>query len=115
MLTARQKEAYHFIVGYMEATDGVSPSCDEIAAGLGLTSKGNAHRLLCALEDRGAIRRFPGRARALVPLPLSRPRGIATTEARALQPRGAFIDTRGWKAMVWDDEAKMLVPMEGKA
>lgn len=44
---------------------GMSPSYDEIAARLGITSKGEVCRLVGALEQRGRIRRHRKRSRAL--------------------------------------------------
>lgn len=45
------------------------PNYSEIADGLGNRSKGNVHRLIVALEERGAIRRIPGKARAIEVVP----------------------------------------------
>lgn len=44
---------------------GVAPSYDELMAELGLNSKSGIHRLVTGLEARGAIRRVPGKARAI--------------------------------------------------
>lgn len=46
-------------------TKGVAPSFDEMMVALGLSSKSGVKRLLDGLEERGAIRRLPGRARAI--------------------------------------------------
>lgn len=64
MLTRKQKELL-FLIRERTATDGVSPSFDEMKAALGLRSKSGIHRLISALEERGFIRRLPHRARAL--------------------------------------------------
>lgn len=58
-LTARQLDLLRFVAGY-QAANGRSPSFSEMTEGLGLpkSGKGSTHRLLCALEERGAIRRL---------------------------------------------------------
>lgn len=64
-LTPRQTELLRFIRGYQIAHGGVSPSLRECGRGLGVSSTQNIHRLLCCLEERGALRRLRGRERAL--------------------------------------------------
>ncbi len=64
MLTRKQNELLLYI-SQRVAKDGVSPSFDEMKDALGLKSKSGIHRLVTALEERGFIRRFPNRARAL--------------------------------------------------
>lgn len=64
-LTEKQAKALAFIKGYMAEHDGLAPTCEEIAAGIGLASKANICRILEALVERGAIRRLPQRARAI--------------------------------------------------
>jgi SOS-response transcriptional repressor LexA len=64
-LTSRQADLLRFILGYQRAHGGVSPSMLECAAALGSDSKSTVHGLLVSLERRGAIRRLPGRARAI--------------------------------------------------
>ena len=66
-LTRRQREALDFIYGfYLEY--GAAPSCQEIAVHLGVKWKQSAHRLVRALEARGAVRRRRGQARSVVPV-----------------------------------------------
>src|ERR1043166_8993375 len=66
-LTRRQREAFDFIYGfYLEY--GASPSCVEIAAHLGIKTKQAAHRLVRALEARGAVTRRRGQPRSLAPV-----------------------------------------------
>ncbi len=62
--TKRQKDALDFIKAY-GATNEIAPTIDEIRNGLGLASKGSAHRLIVSLEERGLVRRLSGRARAI--------------------------------------------------
>lgn len=56
--TPRQLHLLRFIAGHIEAR-GHAPTLQECAAALGEQAKGNAHRLLDGLEERGLIRR-PG-------------------------------------------------------
>lgn len=63
MLTPRQIEARDFIAGYIKKHD-YAPSLDEIADALKI-GKSGVHRILLQLEERGAIRRMRGRARAM--------------------------------------------------
>lgn len=44
---------------------GVSPSYDDLKGELGLSSKGNVHRLVTDLKARGAITFKPGHARSI--------------------------------------------------
>lgn len=75
MLTHRQHEALTFIRRYQRRTGGVSPSVREIAAGLGHSNQiGRILSLLSGLEERGFIRRMPGRKRAIEvirPIPIA--------------------------------------------
>lgn len=76
-LTRRQADTLRFIVGFEEAK-GYSPSIQEIADGIGSSSKSLLHSyFLKGLEERGYIRRLPNRARAIEVLsPISVPRDI---------------------------------------
>lgn len=65
-LTRNMRDLYEFIRDYSEANSGVAPSYDEMMTYLGLHSKSGVYRLVCALEERGVIRRLPNRARAIV-------------------------------------------------
>jgi len=64
MLTRQQNALLRYVDGYIART-GAAPSFDEMAAHLGLRSKGNIDRLLKALEERRFIRRLRNRARAI--------------------------------------------------
>lgn len=64
MLTPRQSDALRFI-GRFIAARGYSPSYDEIAQALGLRSKSGAHRMVCALVERGCLRHLPKGKRGL--------------------------------------------------
>ena len=56
------------LLGYIEAycvNHGFPPSYDEMRDAMGLHSKSGIHRMILALEERGAIQRLPNRARAI--------------------------------------------------
>lgn len=63
-LTPRQGECLDFIRDYTEKHGG-SPSYNEIGQAIGIASKSVVHRLIIALDDRGAIVRLPYRGRSL--------------------------------------------------
>lgn len=62
-LTMRQLETWKYIRKYIDDF-GVSPSFAQIAEEVGM-SKSNAHRIITALENRGAIEREVGHARSI--------------------------------------------------
>lgn len=64
-LTSRQAALLRFVQGYQLAHGGVSPTMQECATAIGSASKSSAHAILVSLERRGAVRRLPGRARAI--------------------------------------------------
>jgi repressor LexA len=64
MLTPTQDRALAFIRRYLKRR-GYAPSLIEIAEGIGITSKGTAHRHVQALADAGYIRLIPGRKRGI--------------------------------------------------
>jgi repressor LexA len=64
MLTPTQDRALTFIRRYLKRR-GYAPSLIEIAEGIGITSKGTAHRHVQALADAGRIRLLPGRKRGI--------------------------------------------------
>ncbi len=82
MLTKKQQELLKFIDERV-GRDGVAPSFDEMREAINLKSKSGIHRLITGLEERGFIRRFPHRARALevvrLPDAMSRPRSAVVT------------------------------------
>ncbi len=69
MLTRKQKEICDYILAY-SVENARSPTLDEIRIHFGLRSVATIHKHLKAMEQRGAIRRTPGRARALEVVPL---------------------------------------------
>lgn len=56
-LTHVQAQTLAFIQSYQEENGGVSPSFEEIAEELDISSKSRVFRILKALEERGRIRR----------------------------------------------------------
>lgn len=64
MLTRMQSKLLSFLHDSIEET-GVTPSFDEMRSALDLHSKSGVHRLICALEERGFIRRLRNRDRAI--------------------------------------------------
>lgn len=92
MLTKRQRECLLFIQDHQADHGGVSPSVREIAAAMGSSrSNKTALGLLRGLEERGFIRRIPGRHRAievLLPIPVA-------------------------QVFKWCDESKKLKPLNG--
>jgi len=63
-LTAKQLACLRAVEAHHARTDSM-PSVEQLRAALGLASKSGAVRLLTQLEQRGAIRRLSGRARAI--------------------------------------------------
>lgn len=64
VLTRRQKEVLDFILRFLE-DNGYSPSYEEIAGGLGLTSLATVHKHIAALEAKGFLRRGFNQSRSL--------------------------------------------------
>jgi repressor LexA len=64
VLTRRQKELLDFIRRYIKR-HGYAPSLAEMRTHLRLSSLATVHKHLRLLEEKGAIRRLPGRSRAL--------------------------------------------------
>jgi repressor LexA len=64
MLSPRQQQTYRFIQHYT-LRHGHAPLLSEIAAGLGIRSKGVVHRYLQALAREGLIELQPGRHRGI--------------------------------------------------
>jgi repressor LexA len=70
-LTRRQKEVYDFISAFVDR-HGYSPSYEEIAEGLGLSSLATVHKHVTNLEDKQLLRRDYNRSRSI---DLLKPRG----------------------------------------
>jgi repressor LexA len=62
MLTRKQQQVLEFIRNYM-AKNQQSPTEAEIAEGIGIKSRGVAHRYVVAIEQSGYIKTIPGKRR----------------------------------------------------
>ena len=71
-LTKRQKQVLDFLVQFKNK-NGYSPSFEEIASGLELTSLATVHKHLATLERKGFIRRGYNQSRSIEILTLPRP------------------------------------------
>ena len=69
MLTRKMLKLYRIMEEY-KARNGVMPSYQEMSDMMELHSKSGIHRLILALEERGALVRLPDRARAIALRPL---------------------------------------------
>lgn len=103
-LTPAQSDLLRFLVARGPKK---CPSYDEMAVYMG-TVKSAVHRLILALEERGYIRRLPGRARAIEVLPQTENmlRRVTTAElVKELQYRGYAVtklpagDAGNWPRM----------------
>jgi len=84
-LTPRQRQCLDIIENGI-SRNGVSPDYQQIADAMGLVSKSGVHRIVGHLEARGAIRRVPGRARAIALVDPSRASdALAFLDADTLQ------------------------------
>ncbi|MBX3729175.1 MAG: transcriptional repressor LexA [Candidatus Sumerlaeia bacterium] len=63
-LTRRQREVFEFITNFIE-THGYSPSLEEVAKGLDLSSLATVHKHLTNLAEKGLIRRHWNRGRGI--------------------------------------------------
>lgn len=63
-LTRRQREVFDFIREFIENNE-YSPSLDEIAKGLGLSSLATVHKHLANIAEKGLIRRHWNRGRGI--------------------------------------------------
>jgi len=109
-MTPKQAALLKFIAGYMESSDGKSPSFGEMAAALGLKSKSSIHKLVSALVHHGFIKRRHGLYRSIR---IVRMPGVLTTAdslhemvARLRREEGTEI---ALAALI--DLAKDLVPL----
>jgi repressor LexA len=73
VITKQQRKALVFIEAELERTGGIAPSVREMGRPLPLSQPTMARHLLQGLEERGFIRRLPGKDRAIEVLkPVSR-------------------------------------------
>jgi repressor LexA len=71
-LTKRQKEVLNYLVGFLNK-NGYSPSFEEIAHSLKLTSLATVHKHLSTLEKKGYIRRGYNQSRSIEVVQLPKP------------------------------------------
>lgn len=64
-MTPREKDLLDFIKKFTADEEGVMPSYEEMANGIGLRARSGIHRLLRGLQDKGHITKLPHRARAI--------------------------------------------------
>jgi len=67
-ITRRQKEVIDFLSSFT-ASHGYSPSYEEIAAGLGLSSLATVHKHVTNLQNKGLLQRAHNRSRSIDVLP----------------------------------------------
>src|SRR5438270_3418251 len=71
-LTKRQKEVLDFLVGFVNK-NGYSPSFEEIARALRLTSLATVHKHISTLERKGFVRRAYNQSRSIEVMQLPKP------------------------------------------
>ena len=64
-MTPRQARLLVYIADYQRGSDGASPSHEEMAQALGLSSRSVVHYMLVRLEADGRIARDAGRVRSI--------------------------------------------------
>jgi repressor LexA len=67
-ITRRQKEVIDFLSSFTQK-NGYSPSYEEIAQGLGLTSLATVHKHVTNLQNKGLLQRAHNRSRSIDVLP----------------------------------------------
>lgn len=83
-LTPRQKEVLDFLVAYIER-NGYSPSFEEVAMGLNLSSLATVHKHVTALEQKGYVKRRYNESRSIEVSPEYRK---AERERMQTRPKG---------------------------
>jgi len=68
MLTPKEHKTYQYIRRYLLVT-GHAPTVQEIAAGIGIRSRGTIHRYVQALKQKGYISGIPHKKRSLMLVP----------------------------------------------
>ncbi len=72
-ITRRQKEVLDFLSSFT-SRNGYSPSYEEIAAGLGLSSLATVHKHVTNLQTKGLLQRSHNRSRSIDVIPQRSPR-----------------------------------------
>jgi repressor LexA len=73
-ITRRQKEVIDFLSGFTQK-NGYSPSYEEIASGLGLSSLATVHKHVTNLQNKGLLQRAHNRSRSIDVLPARSKKG----------------------------------------
>jgi repressor LexA len=101
-LTARQREVLSFLIRFLTER-GYPPTVREIALHFGLKGPKSPKKRLDALEEKGYIRRRPGRSRAIEVIGVSPSRSYRSVplvgKVRAGDPSLAFEDFEGQVAL----------------
>lgn len=112
MLTKKQRDLLQFINDYTRKT-GLSPSFEEMKAGLDLRSKSGIHRLINALVERGFLARLPNKARALEVVKL--PESMTPAAANAASaPQQRIASVSNFKKAPANVNEAVAIPLQGK-
>lgn len=112
MLTKKQRDLLQFINDYTRKT-GLSPSFEEMKAGLDLRSKSGIHRLINALVERGFLARLPNKARALEVVKL--PESMTPAAANAASaPQQRIASVSNFKKAPANVNEVVAIPLQGK-
>src|SRR5579875_2534572 len=76
-ITRRQKEVLDFLSSFT-ARHGYSPSYEEIASGLGLTSLATVHKHVTNLQNKGLLQRAHNRSRSSTSCPPALPGKVSS-------------------------------------
>src|SRR3954468_20146153 len=90
-LTRRQREMYDFLCSFTDSR-GYSPSFEEIAEGMGLSSLATVHKHIGNLESKGLLKRDYNRARSIE---VQRPKGQLKKSMAATASAGASLPFLG--------------------
>jgi len=114
MLTKKQRDLLQFINDYTRKT-GLSPSFEEMKAGLDLRSKSGIHRLINALVERGFLARLPNKARALEVVKLPESMTVTTTATATTVPAPQRIaSVSNFKQAPANVNEVVAIPLQGK-
>src|ERR1700728_2983154 len=99
-ITRRQKEVVDFLSSCTQK-NGYSPSYEEIASGLGLSSLATVHKHVTNLQNKGLLQRAHNRRRSIDVLPQRSPRkGFERLPLLGRTPAG--------KPVVWIETAEVF-------
>lgn len=113
MLTKKQRDLLQFINDYTRET-GLSPSFEEMKAGLDLRSKSGIHRLINALVERGFLARLPNKARALEVVKLPESMTATATAAVTASAPQRIASVSNFKQAPANVNEVVAIPLQGK-